>query len=48
MRGYYALFSCDDWKSHSSFVLIGVFNQTELKKQVRKRVKNETFNIIVN
>lgn len=40
MREYYVLFSCDDWKSHSSMSLIGVFSRKKLEKTIRKFVKD--------
>lgn len=42
-RQYYALFTCDEWKSHSSYGFRGVFTIRELKKQVRKGLRNKTF-----
>jgi hypothetical protein len=42
-RQYYALFSCDEWKSHSSYGFRGVFTLSKLKTQVRKGIRNKTF-----
>lgn len=42
-RRYYGLFSCDEWKSHSSMNLIGVFTLTKLRKLVKERVKKGDF-----
>lgn len=42
-RKYYALFSCDEWKSYSSEGFRGIFTLRELKKQVRKELRNKTF-----
>ncbi len=40
---YYALFSCDQWKSHSSMSLIGVFTLLKLRSAIRKRIKSKNF-----
>jgi hypothetical protein len=42
-RQYYALFTCDEWQNHSSYGFRGVFTINELKKQVRKGLRNKTF-----
>lgn len=36
---YFALFSCDEWKGHSSMRLIGVFTREGLNKQLNKEVE---------
>lgn len=43
MRNYYALFSCNDWKEHSSMSPIGVFNQSELLKVIKRKIKTREF-----
>ncbi len=42
-RKYYELFSCDEWKSHASMSLVGVFNFTKLKRIIKDRVKKDKF-----
>ena len=43
MREYYALFSCNEWKNHSSMNLIGIFNGTQLLKVIKRRIKKGEF-----
>ena len=38
-KGHFALFSCDDWKSHSSMSLVGVFTKDELINQLNKEIE---------
>lgn len=42
-RLHYILFSCDQWKSHSSKSLIGVFTAKELIRISKRKVKNGDF-----
>lgn len=42
-RDYYVLSSCDEWKSYSSMKLVGVFTLKELKKVVKRKVKEGYF-----
>lgn len=39
MREYYALYTCDAWKTHSSMTLVGVFTKAKLISIIKKYVK---------
>ncbi|WP_279145939.1 MULTISPECIES: hypothetical protein [Clostridium] len=43
MNEYYALFSCDAWKSCSSMRLIGVFTLEKLKTVIKEKIKEKDF-----
>lgn len=44
-RKHYALFSCDSWKSFDSMSFIGVFTFNALKKVIKRKIKNDDFEI---
>lgn len=44
-ESFYALFTCDQWKSYSSMNLIGVFDRTHLNDIILNKVKEEIFEL---
>lgn len=46
--GYYALFSCNEWKEHSSSGLIGVFTREGLNEQLKKEIRENSMEIYLD
>ena len=47
-KRYFALFSCDEWKSYKSQRLIGVFDESNLKKIVAEKIKDRDFELNID
>ena len=47
-RKYYVLFNCDEYKAYSSMKLIGVFTEKELRRVIRKKIKEKEFEFYGN